>query len=160
MQHIKYIDDPLLLERQEIVSVPEHQVPGLLPHIRAMVIMARNKNLQAITAPQCGLNFRFFVAGHVNQTRNPDGDTLFDPSYEGIEDEDAGGGVVTVEEQTIDGHPIRVARYKKIRFKWKYHNGDAFEEQEAEVEGHMAYLAQSMTDRLDGHYLKAEVAQQ
>lgn len=153
MQHIKRIKDPVYLSQQPIVDVQEHQVRGLLNHIRAMIISARKDNVRAMAAPEAGLNFNFFVAGHANQSRNPDWDTIFSPSY--IPDEEE--GTIVVEQVGVDGELYQVERWRKVRMKWLTHNGQKYTENEQDLEGDTAYLCQIMCDRLSGVYMGAVV---
>lgn len=156
MPHIKRIKDPVYLSKQTVVDVPEHQVRGLLNHIRAMIIAARQENVRGMVAPEAGLDYNFFVAGHANQQRNPDWDTVFSPSYTPYED----GGTIVVEEVGVDGETYQVERWRKIHMTWKSHNGQVYSDMEEDLEGPTAYLGQIMCDRLAGIYVGAEEAEE
>ena len=148
MPHIRYIKDPIYLQRQTVVTVPEHQVPGLTPHIKAMVIMCKKHRLGSMCGPEAGVNFNFFIAENPNP-RDPDFDVCFSPTVTPVEEE----GTTKIEEQGVDGKNYIVDRWAKVKMDWLYHNGKAFEERSGEFEGEVAYIAQRQCDRLNGIYV-------
>jgi peptide deformylase len=152
--------DAKYLTRQPVTAVQEHQVAGLMPAIRAMVQHANSSPDGGLAAPEVGVNLNFFVAKNPDP-RDRDCDVVFhpfvSPVFEQVEDENGVlqeiAPTVTVEEYGVDGKRYRVVRYKKVHMRWLYHNGTSFEEREGVFTGDVAYLAQTLTDRLGGVYL-------
>jgi len=150
MNHVKLIRDPLYLSQQPVTNIPEHQVSGLLNHIRALILLCKKEERLAMCAPEAGLHYNFFVARSPDP-RQPDFDTVFESTLEPFESE----GRRWVEEHGVDGVLYRVPRWRKMKMRWKYHNGQSFENMVQDIEGDVCYMAQTMCDRLAGIYLGA-----
>ena len=148
MHVVRLIKDPIYLARQHVANVPAHQVPGLLVHLKAMVVLCRKNQLGAMTAPQAGLPYNFFVAENPDP-RDPDYDVVFDPIVTPVESD----GQKLVEQQGVNGVTYKVPRWRTVDMTWNYHNGYAFEEKHGRFQGDVAYIAQQQFDRLRGVYI-------
>jgi len=148
MKVIRLIKDPIYLTRQHLTDVKEHQVVGLMVHIKAMVVLCRKHSIGSMAAPEAGLPYNFFVAENPDP-RDHDYDVVFSPVLESVESE----GQKLIEEPSVNGKVYKVPRWRKVRMNWLYHNGFSFEERSGEFEGEVAYIAQRQCDRLKGAYL-------
>lgn len=148
---IKNISDPLYLSKQLCLEVPERQVKGLLPYVKAMVLECQKNGWYSMCAPQAGLNLRFFIAKSLNP-KDQDYDTIFNPTYSPVQE----SGQTNVEEIGPDRASYRIKRWNKIRMTWYYHNGKAFERKTGEYEGDVAFIAQFEIDHLNGMYSPPE----
>ena len=144
---IKNITDPFYLSRQKCEPVKERQVRGLVPYIKAMILECNRKGAWSMAATQAGLNLDFFIARSLNPMVL-DFDVVFSPSYEPVEED----GTVAMSEVGPDKSEYKATRWKKIRMKWLYHNGQGYEEKEGVFEGDAAYIAQMEIDHLSGRW--------
>ncbi len=144
---IKNITDPLYLSKQTCVDVPEHQVQGLIPYIRAMVATCEQVGWYSMAAPQAGLNLNFFIARSPNP-RDRDYDTLFNPSYAPVD----GSTLSTIEEMGPDGVRYKAKRWNSIQMSWYRHNGTSFDKMNGVYDGPLAHTAQQEIDHLHGIY--------
>lgn len=156
MSKVRHIKDPYYLARQKPLDVKEHQVRGLLPRIRSMIGMCYKMRLGAMTALEANLPYNFFVAENPDP-RDSDYDVIFNPVITPVAEVDEDGIEVTteimVEEAAVNGKVYKVPRYKVVHMTWLYHNGTNFEQREGMFEGVVGYIAQAMTERLNGTYV-------
>lgn len=144
---MKRIQDPLYLKNQKIFDVKEHQIPGLLPNIKTMISLCKKLRLGAMTAPEVGLPYNFFVAENPDP-HDQDFDVIFSPNVTPNTTKQ-----ILIEERSVNGKVYQVPRYKQIHMTWYYYNGTTFQQMEGIFEGIVCWIAQQQFDRLQGIYV-------
>jgi len=140
------IKDPYYLSRQVLFDVKEHQVPGLIQNIKAMITLCRNNGLENMSAPEAGLPYKFFIAKNPDP-RDPDFEVVFSPKIMATSEEES-----EIEELFVSGNRGVVVRYNVIEMEWFHHNGRKFEKKSGVFEGELAFIAQKHCERLDRMY--------
>jgi peptide deformylase len=147
---MKLITDPVYLSYQTISNVKDHQVGGLIPSIKNMMILCRSHQLIGLTAPEVGLPFNFFIA-HDLSLKHSDFDTIFSPSLIPV-----GVEAKNTEEMSVSGDIYIVPRYLKVKMFWYHYTGELFEPRSNTFEGDISYMAQIFCERLSGYYVGSD----